>query len=263
LQKVAEFGTDGKLDYNEAETLRRMVFDFNRSGDSEPAAVTGANGKPLISKDDIMENSTFQAALTNITQPGFGGSLNQNFGIATGKPNAELQALITSADYDKLSYGERVLLMQAADRARSDGTFSDSESADIIRMMKGFLATDEQPTNKMAVHTLGNGAEISIADVADPGNFAAAVQQALKGSSASVTTGNNTNSLAPYNFNNIAIPQLMGLDVSELSVAQRLEVLEMIVSAAKDGQIDRDELISIHKEVNPNYMGMGFPLGFA
>ena len=115
--------------------LTQLAMNSSNSSDNEPAAVTVNNafGKPTtISKDDLMENGTFEKQLNSMAALSFGGD------------SVETKALtdaIATANYDELGYGERVALVQAFNAAKSDNRFDAKEAAGIRQMLETFQKT--------------------------------------------------------------------------------------------------------------------------
>jgi hypothetical protein len=251
LNKVAEFGKDGTMmSWEEQGQLRQMAMNFQSNGDNEPAAVVSksptftANGlgnSGVISKDDLMENGTFEKTLNSIAL----------FGVRAD--STEFRALkdaIATANYDELSYGERVALIEAFNTATSDNNATASELSAITKMIQGFQTpsgngSTPAPDTAAGGTTLSNGVVVSRGDVASPGNFMTMVNEVLDRSG--VSAAPNVGMPSP---NADALRTLRGLDVSQLTPQQRIQVLEMIAQAGTDRNVTAEETREIVKEVN-------------
>jgi hypothetical protein len=252
LNKVAEFGRDGTMmSWEEQGQLRQMAMNFQSNGDNEPAAVvlkgptwTTANGfntSGVISKDDLMENGTFEKTLNSISW--FGG---------VREDSTEFKALknaIATANYDELSYGERVALIEAFNSATSDNNVTASELSAITKMIEGFqtrTGSGSAPASgATGGTTLSNGLVVSTGDVASPGNFMSMVNDVLDRSGVAAEGSEPT---LGYSAN--VLRSLRGLDVSMLTAEQRIQVLEKIAQAGSDRTVTADEAREIVKEVN-------------
>jgi hypothetical protein len=247
LTKVAEFGRDGTMmSGQEQGELRQMAMSFSQSGDNEPAAVTVNNGfgKPTtISKDDLMENGTFEKQLNSIML------------IGAPQDSTEIKALkdaIATANYDELGYDERVALIQAFNAANSDNKVTSEEIAGITQMLEDFQKSSGSGAAPSTGRTLSNGLFVSKDDVAGDNNFMSMVNAVLDRSGVTTPKSDRYNlyGLPSFSINQSALPMLRGLDVSKLTADQRIEVLEMISQAGSDREVTRDEANAISKRVN-------------
>jgi hypothetical protein len=244
LKTVSEFGKDGSLSPEESQTLMKMLEVNNRSSNGaveEPAAVMGANGKPLISKDDITENGTLKNKLTEMISPAnyllprheFVGvrAIDQD-AVAKQK---ELVDLIYKADFRKLSYGERVALVKSIDAATADSHLTAAEVTEITAQLKGYLASSGGVGSQSGM-TLSNGYFVKDSDVASDDQFGSAVQKTLIASGVKIDSKSS-----PSSFGTSFPLELMRMDVTKLTPEQRMDVLEMIASAGSDGKITAEE----------------------
>jgi hypothetical protein len=253
LSKVAEFGRDGTMmSGQEQGELRQMAMSFSRSGDNEPAAVTvnkGFGEPAVISKDDLMENGTFEKQLNSIML------------IGAPQDGAEIKALrdaIATANYDELGYDERVALIQAFNAANSDNKVTSEEIAGITQMLEGFQKSSGSSAAPGAGKTLSNGLFVSKDDVASDKNFMSMVNTVLDRSGVTTPKSDQYNlyGLPSFSTNQSALPILRGLDTSKLTAEQRIEVLEMISQAGSDREVTRDEANAIASRVN-EFSGRG------
>jgi hypothetical protein len=251
LNKVAEFGKDGTmLSWEEQSTLHNMAMGYSRNGDNEPTAVTAnANGfvkATPISKDDLMENGSFEK------------QLNSMIPWNAPQDGAEIKALkdaIATANYDELGYEERVALVNAFNAANSDGNSTVAELAEITQMIERFQTSSGSGAASDAGTTLSNGLVVSTNDVARPDNFMSMVNAVLDRSGVTTASTNPFTGTSYYGLNGFSnnpstLPTLRFLDVSKLTPAQRIEVLEMISQAASDREVTRDEANAISSRVN-------------
>jgi hypothetical protein len=242
LNKVAEFGKDGTmLSWQEQAELRQMAMNFQKNNDNEPTAVTANNtfGKPTaISKDDLMENGTFEK------------QLNSMIPFNVRQDGAEVKALkdaIATANYDALSYEERVALVRAFNAVNSDGKATTAEIEELTQMLRDFQKSSG--ATPAGGTKLSNGLVVSKKDVATDDNFMSMVNQVLDRSGCT-TGGNNAFGMPSFSNNQYTLPMLRGLDTSKLTPEQRIQVLEMIAQAASDREVTQDEARSIQKQVN-------------
>jgi hypothetical protein len=244
LNKVAQFGSDGSLSWQEQGELRNMAMGYSRNGDNEPTAVTANNGfgKPTaISKDDLMENGTFEKQLS---------SMVSGFPLGGGDPDTKaLKDAIATANYDELDYDERVALIQAFNAANSDRKIDAQEAAGLKQMLESFQKSSGSGGTSNGGTALSNGLVVSKDDVATDDNFMSMVNAVLDRSGA---TAGSTSAFGMPSFSNnqYTLPMLRGLDTSKLTPEQRIEVLEMIAQAASDREVTRDEANNILKRVN-------------
>jgi hypothetical protein len=258
LQKVAEFAKDGVIDAKENAALRDMAMSFSRSADGAPVAVTlkpiVGNPQP-ISADNLMENSTFENTLNSQAAQGF-----------LRPDNAEMKALrdaIATADYNKLSYEERVALIEAFNTANADGRFSAYDAKEITTMIRQMQTNKPNATASAAPgaagpgQTLSNGLFVSNSAVATSANFMSSVNAVLDRSGVPMPSSNNVNAFGdPMPPQPSGVRMLQGLNTSKLTAEQRMQVLEMIAKAGADRQITVDEAREIVKAVNQM---SGFP----
>jgi hypothetical protein len=244
LKTVSEFGKDGSLSQDENQTLLKMVDVNNRSNNGaveEPSAVMGANGKPVISKDDITENGTLKNKLTEMISPANYLMPRHEFvGVRAIDQDAmvkqkELVDLIYKADFRKLSYGERVALVKAIDAATADNRLTAAEVTEITAQLAGYLASSGGVGSQSGT-TLSNGYFVKDSDVASDDQFGGAVQKTLIASGVKID-GNNS----PGSFGTSYPLELLRMDVTKLTPEQRMDVLEMIASAGSDGKITAEE----------------------
>jgi hypothetical protein len=250
LNKVAEFGKDGTMSSQEAAQLGEMAGTNIRNDDNEPIAVTSTSvqffGKSgAISKDDLMENGTFEKQLNSIALWGEDG----------GSTEAKaLKDAIATANYDALGYKERVALIQAFNSATGDNNVTAEEMTAITTMLENFQKSGNPGHAASVGTTLSNGLAISDGDVKTDKSFMSLVNSVLdrSGVTTAITSFNSTNyySGTPFSDNQSTIPTLRSLDVSKLTPTQRIEVLEMISQAASDRQVTRDEANAISKRVS-------------
>jgi uncharacterized tellurite resistance protein B-like protein len=245
LTKVAELGRDGSLSNDDTARLHDMIGTNNRTGESAPAAVTDAKGNTVMSKDDIMEDSTLRNYLT--------GKVDKK---------STLYATLSKADYSNLSYDERVGLVQMLSTATADFNLSDSEKAAVEKLLASSLATSESASTTAGSTTLSNGASISPDEIGSPDHFGSAVQRTLRASgllvrptspfaNGSATTAPNAGvNTLPYYSTDYGIQRLIGIDTSKLTSEQRLEVLERIATAGADGNVTPQESRDIVKYVD-------------
>jgi hypothetical protein len=243
LNKVAELGKDGTLSDADTSTLYGMISANNRTGDSAPAAVTDAKGNSVMSKDDIMEDGTLR-----------------NYLAGRVDKQSELFRSITKADYSKLSYDERVGLVQMMQTASADFVMSDSEQADLKKLLASDLATSESTSQNSSAATLSNGVSVSAAELSSPNHFASTVQRTLRGSGLLVTPTSRFGHAAgttppgsttlPYYSTDYGLQRLIGLDTSKLTADQRLEVLQRIATAGADANVTPQESRDIVKYVD-------------
>jgi hypothetical protein len=242
LNKVAEFGKDGTmLNWQEQAELRQMAMNFQRNNDNEPTAVTANNtfGKPTaISKDNLMENGTFEKQLM------------KQVPLNVPRDSDEVKALkdaIATADYDALSYEERVALVKAFNAVNSDGKATTAEIEELTQLLrdcqKSSGATPAGSTK------LSNGLVVSKKDVATDDNFMSMVNDVLDRSGCAVS-GNNAFGTPSFSNNQYTLPMLRGLDTSKLTPEQRMEVLEMIAQAASDREVTQEEARNIQRQVS-------------
>jgi hypothetical protein len=229
----------------DTSTLYGMINANNRTGESAPAAVTDAKGNSVMSKDDIMEDNTLRNYLA--------GKVDKR---------SELFRSIAKADYSKLSYDERVGLVQMMQTASADFVMSDSEQADLKELLASDLATSESTSSNNSAATLSNGVSVSADELGSADHFASTVQRTLRGSgllvtptsrfgNASTTTSPNAGSInLSYYSTDYGIRQLIGLETSKLTPEQRLEVLERIATAGADGNVTPQESRDIVKYVD-------------
>lgn len=254
LNKVAEFGQDGTmLSWEEQAQLRQMAMNFQSNGDNEPTAVTANNGfgKPTaLSKDDLMENGTFEKQLSSMIP----WNVRQD--------SAEVKALkdaIATANYDALSYEERVALVNAFNAVNSDGKATEAEIEELTQMLRDFQkSSGATPAGSTK---LSNGLVVTKKDVASDDNFMSMVNAVLDRSG--VNAGStSTFGMPSFSNNQYTLPMLRGLDTSKLTPEQRIEVLEMIAQAASDREVTQEEARSIQKQVNEmsGYGPYAFPL---
>jgi hypothetical protein len=262
LNKVAQFGSDGTmLSRDEQSTLHNMAMSYSRNGDNEPAAVTANTcfGKPTaISKDDLMENGTFEKQLNSMASSGF------PFDVANPETKA-LRDAIATANYDELGYEERVALVQAFNAASGDHKISAQEADGIVKMLQASQKPSAAGGAASAGTTLSNGLVVSADDVKDPGRFMSMVNSVLDRSGVDLpnTDRYGQGYSGSFSNNQYTVPRLRGLDVSMLTAQQRTEILEMISKAGADREITQDEANDIQSRVN-DMSGRGrhpFPMG--
>jgi hypothetical protein len=265
LNKVAEFGSDGTmLSWDEQSTLRNMAMGFSRNGDDEPAAVTANNafGKPTpISKDDLMENGTFEKQLNSMASTG----------LFSGSDSPETKALkdaIATANYDELGYEERVALVQAFNTANSDNKIDAKEAAGLTQMLEDFQKPSGSGGAVSSGTTLSNGLVVSEDEVRGDDNFMSMVNSVLDRSGVTTASTNPFNGTSNYgslsfSTNQSTVPMLRSLYVKDLTASQRIEILEMISQAGSDRQVTQAEVDAIRTRVN-EMSGNGshsFPMG--
>jgi hypothetical protein len=251
LHKVAQFASDGTLSRDELFALENMANGYSRLGDSEPTAVTANTGfgnPTAISKDDLMENGTFEKLLNSMTSRGLFASLDME------DNNPETKALrdaIATANYDELGYEERVALVQAFNAASGDHTISAQEADGIVKMLQAFQKPSGAGGAASTGTTLSNGLVVSPNDVETPGNFMSMVNSVLDRSGVEMPkTDPSGAGYSSSSDNRYTVPMLRRLDVSELTAGQRTEILEMIAQAGSDREITGDEAKSIVARVN-------------
>jgi hypothetical protein len=266
LNKVAEFGRDGTLSREEEHQLKNMALGYCRDGDSEPTAVTANTGfgnPTAVSKDDLMENGTFERLLNSMTSQGLFASMDME------DNNPETKALrdaIATANYDELGYEERVALVQAFNAANGDHTISAQEADGIVKMLQAFQKPSGAGGAASTGTTLSNGLVVSPKDVEKPGNFSSMVNSVLDRSGVEMPKpepfgGGYSSSSSD---NRYTVPMLRRLDVSALTPGQRTEILEMIAQAGSDREITGKEAKSIVDRVNawsPNRPQQGAMMG--
>jgi hypothetical protein len=249
LNKVAAAGSDGVMSTQECAELGQMAGNNMRNGDDEPTAVTSTsmsffNKAGPISKDDLMENGTFEKHLNSIALLG---------AEANGVEAKALHHAIATADYGALGYDERVALVQAFNAATADNNVTAQEITAITQMFEGFQKTSDSAGPDAGGTTLSNGLVVSNDDVAKPANFMSMVNTVLDRSGVTTTSthlnGTTYYGVTPFTNNQTTVPMLRSLDVSGLTSQQRLEVLEMISQAASDGDVTRDEAGAISARV--------------
>jgi hypothetical protein len=249
LNKVAEFGRDGTLSAQEEGQLALLARNNLSGGDSEPIAVTSTSasffGKSgAISKDDLMENGTFEKLLNSTALWG------------TGRSSTEVTALknaIATADYDSLGYEERVALVQAFNAANSDHSVNAQELTALTKMLQDFQSGGSGVAARQGT-TLSNGLLVRDSDVKGSEHFMSVVNAVLDRSGVTTATvgfnGTTTYGATPFTENQSTLPLLRGLDVSRLTPAQRVEILEMISHAGSDRRVTFDEANAISARVN-------------
>ena len=249
LQLVAEVGGHGRLSGQDEMRLAQAVQQRNNGGGDEASITLPVSGKK-VSADDLMENGTFKKLIFESLGWGFPGR-------GTSAAVNDLADLIATADYGQLSLSERSALLTAIDRALDprNGGFTGDKAANILEMLKGFLAVDSSSCSAPPDHTLSNGLAISNASLASPDQFGSLVQQTLQRSGISV--GGRTQGWNPGFLQTHQASMLMTLDVSGLSPDQRLRVLEKIATASRDEVIDSTEMRDIM-----NAAGRTFGLSF-
>lgn len=244
LKTVSEFGKDGTLSQDENQTLMKMVNVNNRSSNGaveEPAAVMGANGKAIISQDDITENGTLKNKLTEMVSLGkFDSPAREFFGLRAIDSDAvakqkELLDLIYKSDFRKLSYGERVALVKSIDSATADSRLTAAEVTEITAQLTGYLASSGG-VGRQSGTTLSNGCFITDAEVTGDDHFAGAVQKTLVASGVKINTEKS-----PGSFGTSYPLLLLQMSVSKLTPEQRMDVLERIATAGSNGIITADE----------------------
>jgi hypothetical protein len=138
LNKVAQFASDGTLSRDEQFLLENTAMGYSRLCDSEPAAVTASKafGKAtVISKDDLMENGTFEKQLDSMA--------SSSFFISDSPETKALRDAIATANYGALGYEERVALVQAFNTASSDRNFDANDAAGLTQMLEAFQASPD------------------------------------------------------------------------------------------------------------------------
>jgi hypothetical protein len=250
LNKVAEFGKDGAMSSQDSAELAQMAGNNSRNGDNEPIAVKSTSPNFFdksgdISKDDLMENSTFEKQLNSIAL--FGEEAN-------GAEAKALKDAIATADYDALGYEERVALVQAFNAASSDMNVTAEEITAITKMLKDFQSGGASNSASGGT-TLSNGVVVSDSDVSTdgPDHFVSLVNAVLDRSGVTTVTaslnGTTVYGTPAFTDNHSTVPALRSLDVSKLTSAQRVEILEMISQAGADRQVTRDEAKVISDKV--------------
>jgi hypothetical protein len=246
LNKVAEFGKDGSISGEESAALLVLATELSRGGANEPIAVTStgysfSRNSGAISNDDLMENSTFEKQLNSIVLWGADS--------ISGEAKA-LKDAIATADYDSLGYEERVALIQAFNAATSDNNVTAKEIAGITQMLEEFQKSSNSSSPTSSGTTLSNGVIVSDSDVKSDDNFASMVNEVLDRSGVEVPKTDPHGYGGSFSNNRYTVPMLRGLEVSELTPEQRIEVLEMISQAGSDREVTRDEANAILTRVN-------------
>jgi hypothetical protein len=249
LNKVAAAGRDGVMSSQECAELGQMAGNNMRNGDNEPTAVTSTstsfvNKAGPISKDDLLENGTFEKHLNSIALLG---------AEANGAEAKALHHAIATADYGALGYDERVALVQAFNAATADNNVTAQEITAMTQMVQGFQKTSNAAGPAAGGTTLSNGLVVSNNDVAKPGNFMSMVNTVLDRSGVTTTSthlnGTTYHGVTPFTNNQTTVPMLRSLDVAGLMPQERLEVLEMISQAASNGDVSYDEARAISERV--------------
>jgi hypothetical protein len=239
LGRVAELGKKGRLSNDDMQSLTSTIRRNDTQGGGAPAAVVDAKGKTVISKDDIMED----ASLRSFFAPK---------DLRTFRPSStEFSAAMARADLRKLSYDERVELVQAFIAAGADMNVSDSESKHLVALLNKDLQSDNGVAS-VPGKTLSNGYFVAAKDVASGASFGSTVQHTLQASGVSLTGGNmdTNNTGGAYYSYSYAVHSLVALDVSSLTASQRMTVLEKISAATADGQLTPAEARNIVADVD-------------
>ncbi len=250
LNRVAEVGKDGVMSAQEQGELDQLAAGYSNNADNEPVAVTSTSpsffGKSgAIGNDDLMENGSFEKQLNSIALWG---------ADANGAEATALKDAIARANYDELSYDERVALIQAFNAATADSNVTAQEITALTQMIEDFQKPASTGAASSSGTTLSNGLVIDSNDVRSGDNFVSMVNSVLDRSG--VTTANTSSNgttcygFSPFSSYQSTVPILRSLPVADLTPQQRIEVLEMISQAASDQEITRDEVNAISTRVN-------------